>query len=192
MKERTLVLALFLTMFMGPAPPVYAQGTFQNGKTELGFGIGLGGNFHVHNNVKEDVDFYFLTPYWGRILKKWPQGSSLEFMAEGFLSHVQQDSKTRYAVGFTPFIAYNFREIWKIIPFLQLGVGVVYTDLNPQGFGSHFDFTPQAGIGLRYEVGRGKFLNLSYRYHHISNAGTAEENVSIDSNFFLVGVSFLQ
>ena len=192
MKRKILVLGFFLSTLIAWTPSVHAQDDFQKGRTELGFNVGLGGNFHINNNVREDVDFYFLTPYWGKILKKWAQGSTLEFIAEGFLSYANQDSEARYAVGISPLIVYNFKEIWKIVPFLELGVGVLYTDLNPHGFGSHFDFTPQAGVGLRYELARGTFLNFSYRYHHISNAGISSENDSIDSNFILMGISFLR
>jgi opacity protein-like surface antigen len=111
---------------------------------------------------------------------------------EGFLSYVQQDSKDRYAVGITPLLVYEFTGSSRLVPFFEAGVGVLYTDLDPEDFGSRFNFTPQAGVGLAYEIANQTFLKFSYRYHHISNAGLDEDNSSIDSNFFLIGISFLR
>ncbi|NIN01036.1 MAG: hypothetical protein GTO24_23995 [candidate division Zixibacteria bacterium] len=35
-------------------------------------------------------------------------------------------------------------------------------------------------------------MKVSYRFHHISNADTDEDNSSIDSHFFLIGLSFIR
>jgi len=193
MRKRYLLLGLYLTLFVLWASCVYAEAPFQKGATEWGISGGFGGNFPIGmgRNVKEDIQFYFLTPSWGKVLEKWGGYGSLEFVAEGFLSYAQQDSKDRYGVGITPLFAYNFESLGRAVPFLELGAGILYTNLDPEGFGSHLNFTPQGGIGVRYEVAHGRFLKLSYRVHHISNAYIDEENRSIDSHFFLIGISFL-
>lgn len=181
-----VVLSLFQTYC------VYGEDVFQERALEWGLSGGFGNNFHAAANVEEDVQFYSLFPSVGKVLKKWDGGGSLEFFVEGFLSYARQVSKDRYAGGITPLFAYNLKALGKAVPFIELGAGVLYTDLDPKNFGSKFDFTPQAGIGVRYEIGHGKFLKLSYRLHHISNAGIDADNRSIDSHFFLIGLSSLR
>ena len=172
---------------------LYAEGPFQKGVTEWGISGGFGSNFPIGmgRNVKEDIQCYFLTPSWGKVLEKWSGYGSLEFVTEGFLSYAQQDSKDRYAVGITPLFAYNFESLGRAVLFLELGAGVLYTDLDSEDFGSRFIFTPHGGIGVRYEIAHGRFFEASYRVHHISNAYIEEDNKSIDSHFFLIGISFL-
>jgi hypothetical protein len=192
MKKRILLFVLSLGLSLFLTSPLYAEEAFHEGTTEWGVSAGFGFNFHLSNNVKEDIQFYFLTPWWGKVLKKWDGGGSLEFIAEGFLSFARQESKDRFAVGITPLLAYNFKALGKAVPFLELGAGILYTDLDPERFGSEFNFTPQGGIGIRYETTPGRFLRLSFRYHHISNAGLDDENRSIDSVFFSIGFSFIR
>ena len=46
-----------------------------------------------------------------------------------------------------------------------------------------FDF----GGGLRWEYHEGRYLQLAYKFHHLSNMGTADENPGLDANLFYVG-----
>ena len=159
MRNRNLVFGLCLSLFLLWASCVYAEGSFKKGATEWGISGGFGNNFHIgmsgtvsediqsyrSKNVSEDIGFYFLTPSWGKVLEKWGRYGSLEFVTEGFLSYAQQDSKDRYGVGITPLFAYNFESLGRAVIFLELGAGILYTDLDPEDFGSHINFTPQGG-----------------------------------------------
>lgn len=192
MKKRNLALGLFLFMIILRWSSVSAESPFEKGVTVWGFSAGIGNNFHVGGNVAEDVEFYVLAPRWGKVLTERVGPGVLEFDLEGFLSYVRQNSRDRYAMGITSFAVYNSTDSGKMIPFLELGGGVLYTDLDPENFGSHFNFTLQAGIGLRYEIADHSFLRFSYRIQHISNAGLDEDNASIDSNFLFIGISVLR
>jgi hypothetical protein len=190
MRKMNLLLRRCLSLIALWASFVFAEDTFQQGATKWGLSGGFGDNFRISRNVSEDIQFYFLIPYWGKVLKKWGRGRSLEFVIESFLSYARQDSKDRWGVGITPLFAYNFKALGKTVLFLELGGGIFYTNLDPENFGSQFNFTPQVGIGARYEIAHGRFLKLCYRFHHISNAGIDEDNRGIDSYFFLIGISF--
>jgi hypothetical protein len=192
MKKLASLLLLSVSLSIYHVSSVYAEDVFQKGALEWGATVGFGNNFQAGGNVREDIQFYSLFPSVGKVLKKWEGGGSLEFIAECFLSYARQESKDRYAVGITPLFAYNLKPFGKTAPFIEIGGGILGTDLNPERFGSKFGFTPQGGIGFRYEIGHGRFLKLSYRFHHISNADTDEENSSIDSHFFLIGLSFIR
>jgi hypothetical protein len=168
----------------------YGEDVFQEGGMEWGISGGFGANFHAAGNVGEDIQSYSLFPSVGKVLKKWDRGGSLEFIVEGFLTYARQESKDRYAGGITYLFAYNLNPFGKALPFFELGSGFLCTDLDPKNFGSKLAFTPQGGVGVRYEIGHERFLKLSCRFHHISNAGIDSDNRSIDSLFFLVGLSF--
>ncbi len=192
---KKLLFGLVLILGMSNASHVYADCMFQKGDHEWGILSGYGHNFPSTadilrgKNVTEDVQFIFLIPYWGKVIKEWNGCWSLEFITETFLTYAIQESKSRYAVGVTPLFQFNFKKVGRVTPFINLGSGVLYTNLDPEGFGSEFDFTPQIGTGVRYQMGHNRFLTLSYRFHHISNANTVHPNESIDSNFFIIGIS---
>ena len=52
-----------------------------------------------------------------------------------------------------------------------------------------FAFMPQLGVGLRYMLTEGSSLELEWRYHHISNAGTHPPNHGINTNLLSIGTS---
>jgi hypothetical protein len=106
------------------------KGPFHKGATEWGLSVGFADNFHISGDIKEDVQFYLLSPSWGKVLKEWKRSSSPEFVMEGFLAYSRQDSKGRYAVGITPLLLYNLQPISKTVLFLELGAGILYTVLD--------------------------------------------------------------
>jgi hypothetical protein len=190
MRKWSVLLGVSFSLVAFWALVADAEDLFQKGAVEWGVNVGYGNSLHISTDVREDIQFSFLAPSWGRVLKIWDRYGSLEFVTEGFLSYVRQDSKDRYAVGITPFLVHNFKALGKAVFFLELGVGILYANLDPEGFGSHFNFTPQGGIGVRYNIALDRFLRLSYRFHHVSNAGIDEDNRGINSHFLTLGISF--
>ncbi|HSR10697.1 MAG TPA: acyloxyacyl hydrolase, partial [Thermodesulfobacteriota bacterium] len=55
--------------------------------------------------------------------------------------------------------------------------------------GTRFNYTYQGGAGVQYFIRRDVALMAEYRYHHISNAGTASPNEPLNSSKFLLGIS---
>lgn len=199
MKEKNYRLIIFLLFILSAfvvTNNVSAECINRDKHREIGILGGYGYNFPVSidlfrgKNVDDDVRFLFLIPYIGTSLRDWGGCKSLQFNLEGFFSYaIQEGDKDRYAIGVTPFFQFNLGNINKVTPFVGIGSGILYTDLNPEGLGSHLNFTPQIGIGIRYMMSEKRYLTLSYRYHHISNAGTKSPNESIDSNFFMIGIT---
>lgn len=79
-----------------------------------------------------------------------------------------------------------------IVPYFFAGGGFVYTDLNVPELGSDFNGNYQGGIGVHYILKKNLIIDLNYRLHHISNAGTAEPNNPLNSSKFLLGLTFLK
>ena len=72
---------------------------------------------------------------------------------------------------------YNFVQPgWKIIPFVEGGVGFGFADSKPQlgGLGQDFNFTFSAAAGARYDICDDFFVRLAVQYQHVSNAGLSE------------------
>jgi len=171
----------------------YAGDIFKPGVVEWSFSVGYGQNFHTNlsGSVEEDVKFFPLLISRSKAFKNLTSRTTLGYAIEGFFSYAKQEREDRYAIGITPFLVCNFNTRSKLTSYIELGLGIVVTDLDPYKFGGDFGFTPQAGIGVRYAITADQFIRFSYRYHHISNAGLKDENRSIDSAFLFIGYSFL-
>jgi hypothetical protein len=64
----------------------------------------------------------------------------------------------------------------KFIPYVEGGVGLIYTDFQRKRQGLRLNFNPVAGVGVRMGS---TFLTL--RLHHISNGGLHHENRGLNS-----------
>jgi len=86
---------------------------------------------------------------------------------------------------------WNFLPRNKIQPFFVGHGGYIYsTQPIPIIEAGSFNFTFDLGAGLEIWRTRHKSIRVEYRYHHISNHSTAEENPGIDSGLFQVTYAF--
>ncbi|MBA3963755.1 MAG: acyloxyacyl hydrolase [Chthoniobacterales bacterium] len=84
------------------------------------------------------------------------------------------------------FIRYNFiRQRSRIVPYLQLGAGLVFSDAardHPQRIiGRTQEFGLQAGFGCRFLLNEEWSFDVEWVYQHISNADTADRNVGVNA-----------
>ncbi len=92
----------------------------------------------------------------------------------------------------------NFLACWeftafeKIVPYLNAGGGLVYTDLDIPGLGSEVNGNYQSGLGIHYLIQRDMSLDVNFRLHHISNAGTEDPNEPLNATKLLFGVTFFK
>jgi opacity protein-like surface antigen len=87
---------------------------------------------------------------------------------------------------------WKFTSLKEFVPYVFAGGGVLYVDLGLPTMGSRLDFSYQGGTGLQYFIGKDTAISLEYRYHHISNAGTATPNEPLNSSKALLGISFFR
>ncbi len=71
----------------------------------------------------------------------------------------------------------------RFVPYVEAGVGLIYTDFQRAGQAYRVNFNPVAGIGIR---NRNTFLTL--RLHHLSNGGLNDDNRGINSIVLGFGV----
>lgn len=77
----------------------------------------------------------------------------------------------------------------RLFPYVFAGGGIVFNDLGLPTQGTRLNYSYQGGTGLQYLLRPKLALMAEYRYHHVSNAGTAEPNEPLNSSKFLLGVS---
>jgi lipid A 3-O-deacylase len=79
----------------------------------------------------------------------------------------------------------------RFLPYVEGGIGIIYTDFQVEGQGLRFNFNPQIGIGTEFKGGdpeRPFFAAI--RLSHISNGGLDNENRGVNSYFLMIGRYF--
>ena len=72
-------------------------------------------------------------------------------------------------------------------PYVEAGIGLIYTDFQVEGQGLRFNFNPQAGLGCDLRTGGGVVWFTNLRLHHLSNGGLYDDNRGINSVLVQVG-----
>jgi opacity protein-like surface antigen len=103
--------------------------------------------------------------------------------------HLAVDHGGRSMVGGYVLGHWRFTSLDDFVPYVLAGGGPLFVDLGLPTMGTKLCFSYQGGTGLQYFIDKKTALNAEYRYHHISNAGTAEPNEPINSSKILFGVS---
>ncbi|MFH2057503.1 MAG: acyloxyacyl hydrolase [Pseudomonadota bacterium] len=78
----------------------------------------------------------------------------------------------------------NFR------PYIEGGIGVIYTDYRVENQAYRFNFNPQAGIGIEFNKNNSANWFMALRAHHISNGGLNDSNRGQNSVVFMFGQYF--
>ena len=122
-----------------------------------------------------------------------PSGA-FEVGAEPFVSvitslrpHTQGDVEMGLGL---PVLTYYFDTGTRLAPFIEGGLGVMYTPLRGYHLGGHFSFTECVGLGASYFLSKNVMINAAWRYRHISNANLYDDNAGLDSGVFLAGISY--
>lgn len=75
-------------------------------------------------------------------------------------------------------------------PYIEGGIGGIYTQWQVEGQGSKVNFNPQIGVGTEFSLGSGPSFLMGLRLHHISNAGLDDDNRGVNSIVFVLGRFF--
>ena len=92
-----------------------------------------------------------------------------------------QPGHTVYGGGWNPLgLKWNFVPRGRIVPYFELGGGVLFTNRDVPGGTSKTNFTPSAALGFHHLGGRWDW-SLEARYLHISDAGLSDFNPGINT-----------
>jgi hypothetical protein len=174
-----LALVLFTARTVGAAgpPPV---GTWAAG-------LQAAYNFGVINNAQM-VTFM---PRVTRVMwvHEGDTPGALSFGIEGNFSRIYETSNAM-ELGGGLLLRYVFHTPWPVRPYLELGGGMLYSDLRNFSLGSRILFSCAGALGVELPVTESLALTAGYRFRHISNAGQSSQNPGLNSNLFAAGVSF--
>ncbi|MDD5285865.1 MAG: acyloxyacyl hydrolase [Desulfuromonadaceae bacterium] len=131
---------------------------------------------------------WFLSDEAGK--DRWYQGRH-ELLLE-LPYHMAVDHGGRSMAGGYLLGSWKFTALKGAAPYIFAGGGPLYVDLGLPTMGSKLCFSYQGGTGLQYFLKNSMSLALEYRYHHISNAGTASPNEPLNSSKVLFGISFFR
>jgi opacity protein-like surface antigen len=115
---------------------------------------------------------------------------NLSLDLEGNGLYFDQEGDNAWGGNFNLMFRWHFlmREKWSV--YADIGAGMLGTSDDVPFNGTSFNFTPQVGAGVSYEIASNVRLMTGVRWHHISNARTSDDNPGRDSLMVYAGVSF--
>lgn len=99
---------------------------------------------------------------------------------------------TAYGIGVTPKLIYAFTALNRLRFYVEGGGGPLWTDLGgrvPEQPGQ-FNFMVWGGAGLSWYFSPQWAVQAGYRFLHISNGGTRNQNSGLNAGIPFVGLSF--
>ncbi len=196
MKRPVLIaICMLMTVFISQGVFAADNGFIKTAGTEYallsGYGITHRG-FGATRTQVQTFDTIFRFGYFlsGELGSGWYRGRH-ELLVELPL-HLVVDPKVSPMTGGYLLGSWKFTGGRQFVPYLFAGGGVLYVDLGLPTMGSRLDFSYQGGAGVQYFLRKDMTFNFEYRYHHISNAGTAEPNEPLNSSKVLIGVSLFR
>ncbi len=140
----------------------------------------------LFGKTRSDISFVAFAPRMG-----WFVTERLELYGEGTLfAYVEPEPAV--AVGLGGFAGrYYLKTSGRWIPYVHAGMGLLWTSVDVPEIDRIFNFQLFVGIGFRQNRPRGPCLVVEFRNHHISNAGTAGENLGINAATILAGVDWV-
>lgn len=101
--------------------------------------------------------------------------------------------ETVYGFHFSPLLMrWNFQRPGShLVPFFELGGGMLFTQDKVPERSSRFNFTPQTGVGLSFFSAGRNGVTFQLKYMHISNAGIKKPNPGINSIQMLAGYEWI-
>jgi len=170
--------------------------THRTAKSELAMLTGYGISHRYFGETRTQVQTWDTIARYGYFLSdeigtgSWYQGRH-ELLTE-LPYHLAIDQGGRSMVGGYLLGCWKFTSREDLVPYIFAGGGILFVDMGLPSMGTSLDFSYQGGTGLQYLLRKDVALQVEYRYHHISNAGTASPNEPINSSKFLLGVSFFR
>ncbi|MCM8782813.1 MAG: acyloxyacyl hydrolase [Candidatus Omnitrophica bacterium] len=185
--NKRIMIACVLFIFLLLYKKVSAR-NLKQGFKEWGFGTSfLSADLEDKKDLQE-IPFLLRFGFDLRPILKNKSHHLLEFAIEPYSSWIV-DPKSNFKMG-SNFILRGGFHLNRLSPYLEAGLGFSYFTLQTREQATQFNFTETVGLGINYFLKDNLSLNLGYRYQHLSNASIKKPNKGIDSQGFILGISF--
>ena len=191
-----VVSKIWLLVFYGLAIISFPQATLagEDNPEKIPDRYGLSVNIGNTYDPSGDTGFVLLTGFalfdYDKI---WPHAApeALRFKVEASAGSTWTKDKD-FMASASIFALYYLDRLakgsWR--PYVEGGIGGIYTEWKVDGQGSHLNFNPQLGIGTEVTAGPAATYLVALRLHHISNAGLDKDNRGANSIVFVIGRFF--
>ena len=126
-------------------------------------------------------------PFCAAILNGPPTSSLLYYLWQ------PAPAKNAYAASVNPVnLKWNFIHSVRIVPYLELGGGLLFSNHAVPVNTSHINFVTHATMGFQFFNNDRRAFTAGIRYEHISNAGLTVPNPGINTVQFQVGLNWFK
>jgi opacity protein-like surface antigen len=175
------------------AGPLTAQERLKFGTMEATLSVGYSVSHTTVGDV-ETIDGFHLIPHFGIFVTDehgpgFTKGN-LEVLAEPTLIHFDGGDESATLIGLAAVGRWVFNASTRVKPYIEAGVGILGGESSFRQTNCDVNFILQAGLGALVFVSPRAALTAGYRYHHVSNADTCDQNLGINSSLFILGASY--
>ena len=156
---------------------------------------GLAGTFGHTFDPVSDINFLQITGFgmwdYDKVWHHWAP-DPLRWKLEGTAgATTSPNTRAMISIGMMALYYLVPLSTSRLLPYVEGGIGIIYTDFQVEGQGSRFNFNPQIGIGTEFKrTDSDKPFFVSIRLSHISNAGLSSENRGVNSYLIMIGRFF--
>ena len=189
-KGRFFITAVLILVYLFPV-----LGAAQDGNEYEPARTGVSLNTGYTYDPSDDIGFFQISVF--RLYDYdyiWPHSApdNLRFKIEGAVgsAFLNDDARVIANAGVMALYYLETLETNRIRPYLEAGIGAVFTDYRVSGQDYRFNFNPQAGIGIEFKRENESNRFMALRAHHISNGGIGSSNRGLNSVVLMFGRFF--
>ncbi len=165
-----------------PGEPSVVHIPLRKGSWEAGAALDFSISGAAGPPIGTVIRAFWLTPHVGYTFVEMPwYPASFQIFAEPYAALITTPTETYY-VGLDLILRHTLLVWNRVSPYIEGGAGIIHTNLRQRALGGTIEFTPQGGAGFYVHLTERLALNVGYRFHHISNAGTASQNLGVNSH----------
>ncbi len=185
-----LALSCFALQAQDMEPPAEQSAALD----DMAYPNGLSAAYGVSHEFSDALDYFLITyhRFWSPQSLGWENGSEalrLKMELSGGMRVSGQDGAVLSAVGMLQYYLDSMKNE-RFHPYVEAGIGAIYTDWRENNQAFRWNFNPQAGFGLAMDSDRGGPWFASIRWHHLSNASIDDDNHGVDTILFMLGKRF--
>ena len=189
----SLRLPAILTVFMVLAAAAESAAFFDTSKDNWALIGGYGQSFPGWGQTTERVETLDIVPRYTHMVfdtlgSGWYQGYHSTLVELPVHVVVSPDVSAMVGVNFLACYTFTASEEWR--PYIFGGGGPLYSFADIPGMGADWNGNYQFALGVEHALAPTRVLLFEIRYHHISNVGTEDPNVPLNSAKILMGLRF--